>query len=531
MDLAADRPEQPLERRVDVFVGRVEVFGRDRRQPLGDLGQLVVRQQARRVQPPRVRARRRDVVRQQLGVVGLQEGPDLRREARVDPARPERHAGSSSRGSSGPSGACMRSARCAAEHAPRVLDVVHLHGQLADAVGGGERRRAPLHRQALRVVRERLAGRVDDRVVLAAPQLDRDLARDDGRDPALQRVAQHQRLRLEPAAFVEQPPEPPALGRIAVERVLVVDRRQQPLVRDVEERHAGRLVDAAALGLDDAVLDLVGEAEPVPPADLVRAPDELDRVADLLAVDGDGNAVLEPHDDDFGLDRRSAGSQWATPMIGSTIFMLVPRCSRSFASCVAPSRLASVEYALSTEAPCGMPRSASHSLISRRPPSSETNFVVEPRLVDPQARVREQAVAVEALDVVPLVGRAVAPDLDAVLAHLADEQRPRHRAAERRRVEVAAAGRLDVEGAALERGDALAGERLLAVDEERLLCAVQRGLAGNRRDVRLVVLAEIGRERVRDSAAARASRRARSTCRARPRTRSRPVRRRAARSG
>jgi hypothetical protein len=37
---------------------------------------------------------------------------------------------------------------------------------------------------------------------------------------------------------------------------------------------------------------------------------------------------------------------------------------------------------------------------------------VEPRLVDPQARVGQQPVAVEALDVVALEGRAVPPDLE-----------------------------------------------------------------------------------------------------------------------
>ena len=56
-------------------------------------------------------------------------------------------------------------------------------------------------------------------------------------------------------------------------------------------------------------------------------------------------------------------------------------------------------------------------------------------------RVDEQAVAVEALDVVALVGRAVAPDVDAVLAHRLHEHRPGDGAAERRRVEVALARR------------------------------------------------------------------------------------------
>ena len=157
------------------------------------------------------------------------------------------------------------------EHAPRVGDVVDLHGELPDAVGRGERGRAPLHAQPLRVVRDSIAARVEDRVVVAAAQLDRDFAGDGGRDPALQRVAQHQRLRVEPAALVEQPAEAPAVDRVALERRLVVDRAQQPLVRDVQQRHARRLVDAAALRLDDPVLDLVGHAEPVPAADRVRA--------------------------------------------------------------------------------------------------------------------------------------------------------------------------------------------------------------------------------------------------------------------
>ena len=44
---------------------------------------------------------------------------------------------------------------------------------------------------------------------------------------------------------------------------------------------------------------------------------------------------------------------------------------------------------------------------------------VEPGLVDAQLRVGEQPVAVEALDVVALEGRAVTPDVDAVLVHRA----------------------------------------------------------------------------------------------------------------
>src|SRR4051812_14644991 len=125
---------------------------------------------------------------------------------------------------------------------------------------------------------------------------------------------------------------------------------------------------------------------------------------------------------------------------------------------------------------------------------------VEPRLVDPQVLVDEQAVAVEALDVVPFVRRAVAPDLDVVLRHRAYEHRPGDGASERRRVEVALARRLDVERAALQRLEADTRKRVLAVDEYCVLGAVELRLCRDRVDVRLVRLAEIRGERVRDRA-------------------------------
>ena len=43
----------------------------------------------------------------------------------------------------------------------------------------------------------------------------------------------------------------------------------------------------------------------------------------------------------------TSGSQWATPMIGVTSSIEVPRSSSAFASWVAPQMLASVEYAFS----------------------------------------------------------------------------------------------------------------------------------------------------------------------------------------
>src|SRR5690606_40876441 len=67
------------------------------------------------------------------------------------------------------------------------------------------------------------------------------------------------------------------------------------------------------------------------------------------------------------------------------------------------------------------------------------------RSVDPQRGVGKQAVAVEALDVVALEGRPVAPDLDVVGLHRTHEERARHSPAERRGVEVGPAAAADVE--------------------------------------------------------------------------------------
>ena len=42
---------------------------------------------------------------------------------------------------------------------------------------------------------------------------------------------------------------------------------------------------------------------------------------------------------------------------------------------------------------------------------------IKPRLVDPQSRVGQQAIAIEALDVIAFEGRTITPDVDTVLMH------------------------------------------------------------------------------------------------------------------
>ena len=61
------------------------------------------------------------------------------------------------------------------------------------------------------------------------------------RDPPLRRLAQHHGLRIEPAALIEQPAEPAAVVAVLLDRVLVVDAGDQPLVGDEEQRHARAL--------------------------------------------------------------------------------------------------------------------------------------------------------------------------------------------------------------------------------------------------------------------------------------------------
>ena len=87
--------------------------------------------------------------------------------------------------------------------------------------------------------------------------------------------------------------------------------------------------------------------------------------------------------------------------------------------------------------------------------------------------------------------RIYKPWLDAVLLHGAHEQGAGDGAADRRRVEVGAPARADVEGAAREGAEALLDEGGLAVDQARDLGPVRQGTVGDGLDVVFVGLAEV----------------------------------------
>src|SRR5687767_8171319 len=85
----------------------------------------------------------------------------------------------------------------------RIADIQIAHRQLADAVVRGKGGRAFLHRQAFRLVGQVRTRRVEDRVVVAAAQLEGDLASHGAGDPTLRHLAAHHCLWIEPSPLVE----------------------------------------------------------------------------------------------------------------------------------------------------------------------------------------------------------------------------------------------------------------------------------------------------------------------------------------
>ena len=92
-------------------------------------------------------------------------------------------------------------------------------------------------------------------------------------------------------------------------------------------------------------------------------------------------------------------------------------------------------------------------------------LLVEPRFVDFQRRIGQEAVTVETLDVVAFVGAAVAPDIHIVFFHGGNEHGAGNGAAQRRGVEVGDAAGGNVERAALDGGDAFMCQLRAAVNQ------------------------------------------------------------------
>ena len=386
----------------------------------------------------------------------------------------------------------LRLARVELELGARVGDVEVAHRELADPVGRTEGSvLGALHRELVGVVGERRPVGAEQGVVLAAAQPQGHLTGDQRGDPALDRLPEHQRLRVQPAALVEQPAEPAALAVVAGDGVLVVDGVEQPLVGDPQQRHPRRLVDAARLGLDDPVLDLVRHAEPVAAADGVGLVDQVHHVVVLLAVDRDRAPGVEADADVLGedLDRR-VPELHAHDRLHRLQRHVEVLEGLGLVGGAPDVRVGGVGLLLAVAV--GQP--ALGQPLAHLGATAELvhEVGVEPRLVDAQRRVGEQAVAVEPLDVVALERRAVAPDVHAVLVHRPHQHGAGDGATERRGVEVRAAAGADVEGTAGHRGQALLDQHRAAVHGAGQLGAVLQGALGDAVDVGLVVLADVG---------------------------------------
>ena len=348
-----------------------------------------------------------------------------------------------------------------------------------------------LHAQPLRPIGQIGALGVQDRVVIAAAQLQRHFAGDGARHPALGGFAHHQGLRIEPPPLVKQPAKAHAADPVLLDGVLVVDAGDQTFVGDVQQRHAGRFVDAAALGLDDAILDLVAHAEAVPATDGIGLEEQRNGIGEGLAVQRNRLAFLKAHDDLFGLDDTVVAPERHTHEriddLDAAVELLKILGLVGGAEEIAVGRVGLFSAHLVGE---------SIGAHERRHFRAAAQFVdeqlVEPGLVDPQARIGQQAVAVEPLDIVAFVGGAVAPDVDAVLLHGSDQHRAGHGAAERGGVEVGDAAGRDMEGAGLDGGDTFVNQLRAAIHQPGFFAAELERLARNLVVVGFVRLAEIG---------------------------------------
>ena len=226
-------------------------------------------------------------------------------------------------------------------------------------------------------------------------------------------------------------------------------------------------------------------------ADFVGFQKQLDRVGVLHTVQGHGHAFFKAHahffglDLDFGLPERHAHDGVDDLHSALQAFQILGFVCRAQHVAVGAVGLLGAHLVAKTV--------GSHEC---RHFSAATEFVdeqlVQPWLVDFQARVGQQTVAVEALDVVALKGAAIAPDVDVVFLHRSHEHGAGDGTAQGRGVEVGDAAGADVERTALDGGNAFVRQLGAAVDQTGFFSAVFHRFAGNFIVVRLVGLAQVG---------------------------------------
>ncbi|CZU89875.1 Uncharacterised protein [Enterobacter cloacae] len=97
---------------------------------------------------------------------------------------------------------------------------------------------------------------------------------------------------------------------------------------------------------------------------------------------------------------------------------------------------------------------------------------VQPRLVDLQLGVGQQAITIETLDIVTFIGATVTPNVDAVFFHRRNQHGAGDRTAQRGGVEIGQAAGGVVERTTLNSRDTFSDQLLTAVNQARVLCSI-----------------------------------------------------------
>ncbi|CDA03243.1 putative uncharacterized protein [Klebsiella variicola CAG:634] len=99
-------------------------------------------------------------------------------------------------------------------------------------------------------------------------------------------------------------------------------------------------------------------------------------------------------------------------------------------------------------------------------------ITVQPRLVNLQFSIGQQAVTIETFDIVAFIGAAIAPDVDAIFFHCRHQHGAGDRAAQRRGVEVGQPTGGVMESATLNRRDPFCDQLFAAVDQTGTFSAI-----------------------------------------------------------
>src|SRR5690606_6839462 len=287
---------------------------------------------------------------------------------------------------------------------------------------------------------------------------------------------QHDGLWIEPTALVQQTTQTQTVDAVLFNGVFVVNTRYQTLVSNVQQSHAGGFVNATALGFDDAVFDLVAHAQTMTAADAVRFQHQFHRVGEFHTVQSNrltflkahthlfsrhGHIVTPERDTHNGFDDIDAGIQvlQILGLMRGTQHVGIGGVGFLGRHLVVETVFLHVLGHLGTAT----------QLINKG--------LVQPRFVNLQFGVGQQTVAVETLNVVALVGAAIAPDMNIVLFHGGHQHGTGYSAANRRGVEVGDTARGDMKSVALQSGNPFGHQLLTAIHQACQGGAVFLGLA------------------------------------------------------